>query len=118
MHSPRSARFEDHFADITDPRRRKVVYPLINIVVIAICAVIAGADDFVSIAEWGRQQRDWLSRTSTAAVAGDIRQRAHDRRDGLPDGNCRDNRQRWGRLCTGGEGQSADIAWGDRRAFS
>ena len=43
MPTPRSARFQDHFADLTDPRRRKVVYPLINIVAIAICAVIAGA---------------------------------------------------------------------------
>jgi hypothetical protein len=59
---PRSARFQDHFADLTDPRRRKVIYPLINIVAIAICAVIAGADDFVSIAEWGVQKRDWLSK--------------------------------------------------------
>jgi DDE_Tnp_1-associated len=62
MNSPNSVRFEDHFAALTDPRRRKVVYPLINIVAIAICAVIAGADDFVSIAEWGRQKRDWLSK--------------------------------------------------------
>ena len=71
MHSPSSARFEDHFADLTDPRRRKVVYPLINIVAIAICAVIAGADDFVSIVEWGRQnsrrernafERQWRER--------------------------------------------------------
>jgi predicted transposase YbfD/YdcC len=57
-----SARLEDHFADLTDPRRRKVVYPLINIVGIAICAVIAGADDFVAIADWARQKRDWLSK--------------------------------------------------------
>ena len=62
MLTARSARFQDHFADLTDPRRRKVVYPLINIVAIAICAVIAGADDFVSIAVWARQKRDWLSR--------------------------------------------------------
>jgi predicted transposase YbfD/YdcC len=62
MLTPRSARFHDHFADLTDPRRRKVVYPLINIVAIAICAVIAGADDFVSIALWARQKRDWLSK--------------------------------------------------------
>src|SRR3984885_1229141 len=62
MHSPSSARFQDHFADLTDPRRRKVVYPLINIVAIALCAVIAGVDDFVSIAEWGRQKWDWLSK--------------------------------------------------------
>jgi predicted transposase YbfD/YdcC len=62
MSCPRSARFQDHFADLTDPRRRKVVYPLINIVAIALCAVIAGADDFVSIAVWAREKRDWLSR--------------------------------------------------------
>ena len=42
-----SARIQDHFADLTDPRRRKVTYPLINIVTIAVCAVICGADDFV-----------------------------------------------------------------------
>ena len=38
------------------------VYPLINIVGIAICAVIAGADDFVAIADWVPQKRDWLSK--------------------------------------------------------
>jgi len=41
---------EDHFADLTDPRRREVTHPLINIVTIMLCAVISGADDFVSIA--------------------------------------------------------------------
>jgi predicted transposase YbfD/YdcC len=61
MPAPRSARIQDHFATLTDPRRRKVVYPLINIVAIAICAVVAGADDFVSIAEYGRKKRTWLS---------------------------------------------------------
>jgi predicted transposase YbfD/YdcC len=58
---PESARIRDHFAPLTDPRRRKVVYPLIDIVIIALCAVIAGADDFVSIAEFGRKKRTWLS---------------------------------------------------------
>lgn len=56
-----SARIQDHFTELTDPRRRKVTYPLINIVTIAICAVICGADDFVSIAEYGRKKRRWLS---------------------------------------------------------
>jgi predicted transposase YbfD/YdcC len=56
-----SARIQDHFASLTDPRRRKVVYPLINIVTIALCAVIAGADDFVTIAAWARQKRSWLA---------------------------------------------------------
>ena len=54
------ARIDKHFASLTDPRRGKVTYPLINIVTIALCAVIAGADDFVAIADWARQKRDWL----------------------------------------------------------
>jgi predicted transposase YbfD/YdcC len=57
-----SAQIETHFASLTDPRRRKVTHPLINIVTIALCAVIAGADDFVTIATWGRQKRAWLAR--------------------------------------------------------
>src|ERR1700712_4629517 len=57
-----SARIETHFASLSDPRRRKVTYPLINIVTIALCAVIAGADDFVSIAAWARQKRAWLAK--------------------------------------------------------
>ena len=38
------------------------MYPLIDVVVIAVCAVICGADDFVAIAEFGRKKREWLSR--------------------------------------------------------
>jgi predicted transposase YbfD/YdcC len=56
------ARIAEHFADLTDPRRRKVTYPLVNIVVIALCAVISGADDFVAIAEWARMRRRWLAK--------------------------------------------------------
>src|SRR5215210_3061131 len=57
-----SAQIKTHFVSLTDPRRRKVTYPLINIVTIALCAVIAGADDFVTIAAWGRHKRAWLAR--------------------------------------------------------
>ncbi|MDG3008378.1 ISAs1 family transposase [Paludisphaera mucosa] len=60
--SPPSVRLHDHFASLADPRRRKVMHPLINVVAIAVCAVVAGADDFVSIALWGRERRDWLSK--------------------------------------------------------
>ena len=42
MSSMKSARMQDHFAELTDPRRREVIYPLINVVVIAICAVMWG----------------------------------------------------------------------------
>jgi len=56
-----SARIRDHFSSLTDPRRRKVVYPLIDIITIALCAVVAGVDDFVAIAEYGRKKRTWLA---------------------------------------------------------
>jgi len=62
MSRMKSARVQDHFAELTDPRRREVTYPLINIVVIAICAVISGADDFVAIAKFGRTKRKWFAR--------------------------------------------------------
>ena len=61
MPSDFSARLDRHFASLTDPRRGKVTYPLINIVAIALCATIAGADDFVAIADWARQKKDWLA---------------------------------------------------------
>jgi predicted transposase YbfD/YdcC len=56
-----SVRIRDHFASITDPRRRKVVYPILDVLTIALCAVCAGADDFVAIAEFGHKKRAWLS---------------------------------------------------------
>jgi predicted transposase YbfD/YdcC len=57
-----SASIQVHFEDLSDPRTRKVVYPLINVVVIAICAVICGADDFVAIAEFGRKKKKWFAK--------------------------------------------------------
>jgi predicted transposase YbfD/YdcC len=62
MSSIKSAQIEDHFVELTDPRRAEVTYPLINVVVIAICAVISGADDFVAIAKFGRTKRKWFAR--------------------------------------------------------
>ena len=57
-----STRLDHHFVDLADPRQRQVVYPLLNIVTIAICAVVSGADDFVAIAKWGRTKIDWLAK--------------------------------------------------------
>ena len=57
MSSITSARIEDHFVGLTDPRRREVIYPLINVVTITLRAVICGADVFVSIAASGRMKR-------------------------------------------------------------
>ena len=57
-----SVAIKNHFSELTDPRRRKVLYPLINVVTIALCAVVCGADDFVAIAKWGRTKREWLAK--------------------------------------------------------
>ena len=62
MTSERSPHIDHHFASLTDPRRAQVTYPLINVVSIALCATIAGADDFVAMADWARQHKDWLGR--------------------------------------------------------
>lgn len=62
MSARKSAVLEDHFAELTDPRRREGTYPLINIVVIAVCAVLCGADDFVAIAEFGRLKKKFLEK--------------------------------------------------------
>ena len=57
-----SVRIADHFEDLTDPRRREPTYPLVNIVVMAVCAMLSGADDFVAIADWARTKKDWLAK--------------------------------------------------------
>jgi predicted transposase YbfD/YdcC len=62
MPSKASIQIQDHFEELTDPRTKQVTYPLVNIVTIAVCAVICGADDFVSIAEFGEARRDWLAK--------------------------------------------------------
>ena len=61
MSKTKSARMQAHFESLTDPRTREIMYPLINVVVIAICAVICGADDFVAIAKFGKTKRDWFA---------------------------------------------------------
>lgn len=51
----------DYFALIEDPRvERTKQHKLIDIVTIAICAVICGADSWVSIANYGDSKYEWL----------------------------------------------------------
>ena len=55
------ASVHEHFEELTDPRRREPTYPLMDMVVMALCAVICGADDFVAIAKFARTKKEWLS---------------------------------------------------------
>jgi len=57
-----SVSFAEHFSEVAEPRRGEPVYPLHNILFIAVCAVICGADDFVAIAKFGRSNQEWLSK--------------------------------------------------------
>ena len=51
----------EYFADLDDPRREgSTDYPLHEIVVLTICAVICGADGFTSIAGFGQAKKDWF----------------------------------------------------------
>lgn len=51
----------DVFADLTDPRiDRTKEHSLLDIVAIAICAVICGADSWVAVEEFGTTKQAWL----------------------------------------------------------
>lgn len=55
--------FVSYFGEIDDPRRQAGRrYPLIEILFIAICAIIAGADDWVAIERFGQAKRNWFAR--------------------------------------------------------
>jgi hypothetical protein len=50
-----------HFAALTDPRvERTRVHPLINVLTIAITAVICGAESWDEIAAFGEARADWF----------------------------------------------------------
>lgn len=52
----------NQLAKISDPRRRRVKHPLVNILMIALCAMVAGCDDFVSMAMFGKAHREWFKK--------------------------------------------------------
>jgi predicted transposase YbfD/YdcC len=52
---------EWHFADLEDPRvERTRRHKLLDIIVVAICGIICGADDWVSIQEFGEAKQEWF----------------------------------------------------------
>jgi len=55
--------FLDHFADLSDPRQLiKVIYPLDEMLLLCLLAVLAGAETFTAIAQFGRDKLDLLRR--------------------------------------------------------
>jgi predicted transposase YbfD/YdcC len=52
----------EHFADLPDPRAKPAKrHPLLNVLFIAICALLSGAEDFVAMEEFGHAKYDWLA---------------------------------------------------------
>lgn len=52
---------EQHFGNLTDPRMdRTKLHKLLDILVSAICAVIAGADNWEDVEEFGKARLEWL----------------------------------------------------------
>ena len=63
MYSTSVALLTDRFSSLQDPRTgRAKRHNLIDVIVIAICAVICGADSWVDVEMYGKSKREWLSR--------------------------------------------------------
>ena len=61
MSTPSTSSIRDHFAALEDPRiDRQKCHQLLDIVVVAICAVLCGADGWVAIEEFGKAKYAWL----------------------------------------------------------
>ena len=62
MQATKVATIAEHFSGVQDPRvERTKEHPLVNIIVIAICGVICGADTWVDIEHFGQAKADWLA---------------------------------------------------------
>lgn len=63
LDSRTSASFFDHFDAVEDPRiERCQRHKLCDILFLAVCAMIAGANDFVAMEKFGHAKRDWLKK--------------------------------------------------------
>src|SRR4030065_539950 len=52
---------EQHFGAFADPRvDRTKLHDLLNILVIALCAVVAGADNWEDVEEFGKARIEWF----------------------------------------------------------
>jgi len=61
MHSTPTGTIRGHFADLEDPRvDRTKLHPLLDIIAIAICAMICGADNWVDVENYGKAKQQWL----------------------------------------------------------
>lgn len=63
METEGKLRLADVLVGIRDPRQaKKVEHDLVELLMVAICGVLAGANDFVEIEEWAKEKLDWFRR--------------------------------------------------------
>jgi len=63
MQEPVTATITEHFASLKDPRiQLKTRHKLIDIIIITICAVICGADDWTEVVDYAKAKKDWLKK--------------------------------------------------------
>jgi len=55
-----SGSIAEHFGQIKDPRQHQVDHVLLEIITIALCGVICGADNWVEVEEFGQAKEKWL----------------------------------------------------------
>ncbi len=56
-----AATIVENFSTLKDHRMRgKIRHKLIDIIILSICAVICGADEFKQIEEYGKVKKEWL----------------------------------------------------------
>jgi predicted transposase YbfD/YdcC len=60
MEEAASARLFDYFAHVSDPRSANARHRLFDIFVIALCAVISGAEGWEDMEEYGQAQAEWF----------------------------------------------------------
>jgi hypothetical protein len=60
--------FLDYFKELPDPRQAgKVIYPLAEVLLLCLLAVLAGAESFVDIARFGERQAQHVDAACSAA---------------------------------------------------
>jgi predicted transposase YbfD/YdcC len=53
---------EEAFGDLKDPRSRTPAHDLTEMLVVALCAILSGADSWIGIELWGQAKLEWLRR--------------------------------------------------------
>src|SRR3954447_11746653 len=85
--APGALSIQRHFAGLLDPRRRHgQLHRLLDVIVIALCAVIAGSDTWQEVETFAQRRRGWLARflgLDNGVPSHDTFERVFDRLDPL-----------------------------------